>query len=119
MAGQENRRLMRFDLEIPVRVDHICQIGTEEDDFLLSRDLSGDGAFVFTKNPLPVNAMVRLNLIMDIKSLGDPAQRQYSLIKVQGTVNRSESAGMAICFGNEFKISPIEGSIKKKGDTNI
>jgi hypothetical protein len=109
MDGMENRQLDRFELEIPVLLDSFDQSRKEENICLLSRDLSGNGVFVFTSSPLSLNALVKLGMILDIKSVYESGHKQYSLIEVEGIVIRVESAGMAIRFENTSKISPIEG----------
>ena len=110
MTGSDNRRLKRFGLEIPVQIHRYDPLKTDRNTYLLSRDLSGNGAFVFTTKPLPVNAFVKLEMILNIRSKSESEHKQYSLIEVAGTVKRADSTGMAICFGSEFKISSIEGA---------
>jgi len=105
MFESENRRLERFGLKIPVLIGATERLF--ENVCLLSRDLSGNGGFVTTREPFPVNAPVKIGLILNLEPAEGAEDGRYALVEVTGTVVRSEDCGMAIGFEQEFKISPI------------
>ncbi len=106
---KEKRKLERFDLEMPARIE-VTNSGRKKEtfDFLTSNICSG-GAFFHTPQPLPEGTQVRLDLVLPLdklKKLKNDVKQAY--IKVTGTVLRSESKGMAICFNEDYKIMPLK-----------
>jgi hypothetical protein len=94
---EEKRKLERFDLTLPAK---IAELGREKgvQHNLLTKNICAGGAFFETKKHfLTENARVSIDLAM-------PTGAQ---IKITGTVLRSEPAGVAIRFNNEYKIIPL------------
>ena len=102
---KEKRKLERFDLELPATIQFLTP-GQEKSLLdLLTTNISSGGAFFHTTRPLPEGTPVKIDLILPLgrlKKLKDDSKQAY--IKVTGTVLRSESEGMAICFDQDYQL---------------
>lgn len=77
---------------------------------LMTSDICSGGAFFHITQPLPEGSQVKIDLILPLdnpKKYKDGWQQAH--IKVTGTVLRSESTGMAICFNENYQIRPWSG----------
>ena len=105
MSLEEKRMLERFNLGLPSQLT----VGEGEDQQihdLLTRDISSDGAYFHTDLPLPVGTFVRIDLVISLDELKKLESRK-TLIKVSGSVIRSEEKGMAVGFDKDYHIRPI------------
>ena len=101
----DNRRLERFDLEIPAAVEFLALDHEQKILNLLTTNISSGGAYFHTTQPLPKGTQVKIDLALPLdrlRKLKDECKQAY--IKVTGTVLRSESEGMAICFDEDYQI---------------
>jgi len=99
------RRLERFDLHIPATLEFPASDQERSLLNLLTNNISSGGAFFHTARPLPEGIKVKIDLFLPLdklKKLKDEYKVAY--IKVTGTVSRSESEGMAICFDEDYQI---------------
>jgi len=106
----DKRRLERFDLELPATIELLTSDQEKSLVNLLTTNISSGGAYFYTPQPLPKGIQVKIDLVLPLdklKKLKDECKQAY--IKVTGTVLRSESEGMAICFDEDYQ---IEGSVK-------
>lgn len=102
----EKRRTERFSLELPARLS-VVNVTPEESMDLFTSNICADGAFFPIRHPLPVGTDVALTIVLSM----DKASREKkkgALIKVTGTVVRTNDQGMAICFDEEFKLQRLE-----------
>jgi c-di-GMP-binding flagellar brake protein YcgR len=100
----ERRKQQRFPLELSARLET-----TVEDKEVLSlqtANISCGGAFFRTPDPLPLGTHVELNLIVPLKQLKKLHDTDLAIIRITGTIIRSEEAGMSVKFGKHFKIRP-------------
>lgn len=107
MEMREKRKLERFELRIPAKVEVITSDQDRETLDIFTSDICSGGAFFHTEQPLPEGTDVHIDLILPlekIKQLKEDASHAY--IKITGTVLRSESSGMAVCFNKNYKIQP-------------
>jgi len=105
----EKRKLDRYDLKVPAKIEVTTSDRDKEIFELLTSDICSGGAFFHTQQPLPEGTQVRIDLILSLdklKKLGDDFKHAH--IEVTGTVLRSESAGMAICFNEDYQIGPYK-----------
>jgi len=106
-APREKRRLERYDLEIPAKVE-VTDTGMEKGlhDLLTSNICSG-GAYFHTSEPFPVGTEVRVDLALPLNRLKELIRdRQEVTIQVTGRVLRSEPTGMAIGFNRDYRFGP-------------
>ncbi len=107
---KEKRRLERFYLEIPAAIE---LLGSDPEDRLLNlltSNVCSGGAYFHTTRPLPEGTRVKIDLVLPIdrlKKLKD--EYKQACIKVTGTVLRSESEGMAICFDEGYQVTGTAG----------
>jgi hypothetical protein len=103
----ERRKLERFRLRVPARIEVVTQRrDVEETKFalnLVTENICSGGAFFRTLSPLPKGTGVKIDMVLNfdrIKGL----EGKGPLIKVRGTVSRSDPTGMAICFCKDYEI---------------
>ncbi len=105
---RERRRLGRFRLEIPAKIEVLNSELEKEGHDLKTSNISSGGAFFHTKEPLLEGTEVKIDLILPLdrlKKLKNDYKQAY--IKVSGKVLRSESKGMAISFDQNYIIRPL------------
>ena len=109
MVEKEKRKLERFDLGIPAKIEVLPWDQKREEDVLdlMTSDISSGGAFFHTSQPLPEGTEVKIDLVLPLdrlKELKEDCDQVY--IRITGTVLRSESEGMAVYFNEDYLILP-------------
>jgi Tfp pilus assembly protein PilZ len=106
MTGIDRRKLERFTLEIPAhtRIGNNDKYQSYE---LVTKNICSGGAFLHTNHMIPVGAEVYIDLVIPISKLKN-IETHNVLIQVNGSVVRSEINGIAICFQNNYKITPMQ-----------
>jgi len=101
----EKRRLERFDLELPATIELLTPDQEKSLLNLLTSNICSGGAYFHTAQPLPEGTQVRIDLVLPLKKLRTlKEEHKKAYIKVTGTVLRSESEGMAICFDEDYQL---------------
>ena len=101
---KERRIIERFSLRIPTIIEILPP--TKETTYnLISTNISARGAFFLTSNPIKKHTRVQLTLTIPSKILKKLTGTQ-SRVKVKGTVVRSDQTGFAICFDENYEITP-------------
>lgn len=103
----ERRKMERFNLEIPVKIEVISKGQEKARLELVTSNICAGGAFFHTKKPLPEGTQVKIDMILPLDQL-EKLKNDYkkAYIKLTGTVLRTESKGMAISFNKDYEISP-------------
>ena len=104
----DKRAVDRYELGVPVR---ITGIEGEQHEILNTRakNISSKGAYIALETPLPEGKHVRIEMLLPISSLLKIIGEQKKvMIRVDGTVVRSEAEGMAIHFEKEYEITALE-----------
>lgn len=104
---KERRKLERFDLHIPAKIEPLFKKREKELIRLLTENVCAGGAYFHTTKPLPESTPVKIDLVLPLdklKALKD--EWKHALIKVTGKVLRSEPEGMAVCFDKDYQIHP-------------
>ncbi|UCF56077.1 MAG: PilZ domain-containing protein [Deltaproteobacteria bacterium] len=112
---RERRRIGRFRLEVPTKIEVISSDLDKKTHDLLTSNISSGGAFFHTTQPLPEGTPVKIDIILPLdklKELKDDHKQAY--VKVTGRVLRSESTGMAISFNEHYTIRPWKGRPDKE-----
>ena len=113
---KEHRKLERFRLEIPAKIEVIGtgkQKGTIE---VLTSDICAGGAYFQTKKPLPQGTQVKIDMVLPLEHLRKVSEEyNRAYIKVSGTVLRTESSGMAVSFDEDYELGPY---IEDAGDSS-
>jgi hypothetical protein len=103
----ERRRLERFDLQVPAKIEVLSPVDTSSITELLTRDICAGGAYFPTKTALAPGTKVKLDILLPVRSVSAISDNTRGLIKVNGTVIRSGPAGMAIGFDEGYLITPF------------
>ena len=103
---QERRKYERFGLRLPGKIEVIASRKQEILD-VLTNDISACGGFFHSAKPVPEEAQVKIELIVDSERLEELTGSQ-GLIRVEGTVVRSGLKGMAICFHENHQLMPLK-----------
>ena len=101
----EKRTMERFDLKLPSQIRFIKDNNENTINLLTSNVCSG-GAFFPIDKPLPIDTRVNIDLVLPLNRLKKQKGKR-SLIKSSGKVIRTDQKGMAICFDEKCKISPL------------
>ncbi|UCG13260.1 MAG: PilZ domain-containing protein [Deltaproteobacteria bacterium] len=104
----DRRRLERFFLKLPAEVEVLIK-GKKRIQNLVTFNISADGAYFHTREPLAEDTPVRVTVTMGNQIVRKLTGLQ-SLIKLSGKVVRTDSAGMAIGFKEKYKIERLIGS---------
>jgi len=105
----DRRKLERFGLSALARL--LVESGdTKRRCSLTTRDVSSDGAFLYSSSPLPHGAKVRMEFDISLDAPDKMAgEKEKARVKVRGRVIRSDSNGVAIRFESRYKITALEG----------
>ena len=103
----ERRRLERFDLQVPAKIEVLSSPDTASILELLTKDICAGGAYFPTKTALASGTKVKLDILLPVRNLNTLSDNTRGLIKVNGTVIRSGPAGMAIGFDTGYLITPF------------
>lgn len=103
----ERRQLRRFGVEVPAMVE----FGTAPKEvgfiYLLTRDISGRGAYFQTSDPLDIDAFVKVQIYLDVEKLANLPVGGHVLVVADGRVLRSELSGMAVQFNDSCRVVPV------------
>ena len=102
---RQKRKYERFDLRLSGKIIAVDSGHAEALD-VVTNDVSAGGAFFHTAKPIAEGARVKLILTVASEKLKELTGAQ-GLMKVAGTVVRSNAEGMAICFSKEYELVPI------------
>jgi len=103
----ERRRLERFDLQVPAKIEVLSSQDTASILELLTKDICAGGAYFPTKTALASGTKVKLDILLPVRNVNSLSDNTRGLIKVNGTVIRSGPAGMAIGFDTGYLITPF------------
>ena len=103
-----NRRLAGRH-NIPVRA--IVSIPDAPPQQFETMDISADGAFLITDQPLATGTRVFMSLY--VPPLPDKQVEEETVVEVEGTVSRLSSKGMGICFDHRHRFAWM-GARKRK-----
>ena len=103
----ERRRLERFDLQVPAKIEVLSSPDTASILELLTKDICAGGAYFPTKTALASGTKVKLDILLPVRNVNTISDNTRGLIKVNGTVIRSGPAGMAIGFDTGYLITPF------------
>ena len=105
----ERRKLERFELNAPARVVVEFESGEKKEFDLTTKDVSSDGAYLFTSQPLPKGASVKMEFLLSMDALRKMAgEKGRARIRVKGMVIRVDGSGAAIRFASKYKITAFE-----------
>ena len=105
MQLMENRKLQRFDLEIPSRIESLSKGSKEGVVELLTSNICCGGAYFKTNQSLAVGTEIKVDLFIPLskfKQLESICDKVH--INLSGIVLHSDSHGMGVCFNENYKM---------------
>ncbi len=108
MQMPEKRKLHRFDLKIPSKIQFSRKEAKGEDVELITSNICSGGAYFKTDQPLAVGTEIKVDLFIPLskfKQLESICDKVH--IYLQGTVLHSDPDGMGVCFSEHYKIRPL------------
>jgi hypothetical protein len=103
----EKRNTDRFSLELPTSLIVYNGDRKQEPIKLKTNNVSGGGAFFKTSKLLSVGTKIDMKMIVSLERL-KKFRKKKSLINISGSVIRTDDKGFAICFDENYTISPYE-----------
>lgn len=105
----ERRQYERFTLTLPCTVEMLGSDSREQIN-AQTRDISAGGAYFQTWQPFQEGLAVKLRLHVTSEKLKLLTGAQV-LVKVDGTVLRSDSKGMAVSFNGDYELVRLRVSL--------
>jgi hypothetical protein len=110
---EERRRLERFKLHTSARILVELGEGKKEELDLTTKDVSSGGAFIYSDQPLPEGATVKIELLISLATIQKLAgEKGRAKVKVKGKVIRVNENGAAIRFDSKYKITALDNGIQ-------
>ena len=104
----DRRKLERFELHVPAKIEVIGESGKKEILQLETLDISADGAFFISEKPISEGAPIKLEMVLSMDKLQQlVGHRKQIGLKISGTVIRSGSQGIAVHFDKKYQISAL------------
>ncbi len=105
-ASGERRTFQRFNIEVPARVDVLGERRNRRRFYCQSFNISAGGVFLNTKEPLPEDSDVEIELILFFEDPPDaPGTGKKVHILAKGKILRRESDGLVVRFTEDFEIA--------------
>lgn len=100
----ERRSSKRFEVKLPSTL--IYPTGENkgvEYHFLLSRDISSNGAYFNTVKPITYDGPVQIEILIEVSK----ESNHYVYMTTSGKIVRSSETGLAVSFAEDFSLSPF------------
>ncbi len=112
-ATEERRKLERFDLNAPARVQVELESGRKEELDLTTKDVSSAGAFLYSQERVPEGANLRLEFFISLDALNSlVGEKGRVKVRVNGKVIRVDSDGIAVRFDSKYKMTALNGDLQ-------
>jgi hypothetical protein len=108
---KEKRRLERFSFEVPAKIEAFLSDDSKETLDLPTSNICAGGAYFHTAKVLPEGTRVKMDLALPLDRLKELVSYSRVQVKVNGTVLRSGSTGMAIGFDEDYRIMPLQSPL--------
>jgi hypothetical protein len=116
---EERRKLERFCFEVPAKIEVVDSAETQDMLDLATTNVCSGGAFFHTTQALPEGTKVTVDLILPLDRLKKLTGHARVIVRVNGTVVRSGSTGMAMCFNEDYRIMPSQSRSARQHSTII
>ena len=116
---EERRKLERFCFEVPAKIKVVGSVETKHMLDLATSNISSGGAFFSTMQTLAEGTKVTVDLILDLDRVRELTGHNYAIVRVNGTIVRSGSSGMAINFDKDYRIVSLENKTAWQDLDNI
>ena len=96
---QEKRAVERFELRLHTVLQELENRAGQLE--LYTRDISSDGAYLCTEQPLPLDTPVELTFFLPVR------KKIRSKIQTNGRIIRLENQGVAVRFESKYQIQSV------------
>jgi len=111
----ERRKFERYNIDIPVKVEIVSPSGLSEKNDFEGINLAAGGIFIKNGQSLPKSFPIKTEIRFKFEDLKTPENLEGALIlTVTGHVLRTEPAGTAIHFDEDYKMSQSLSLLQKK-----
>lgn len=108
---EERRKLERFELSAPARIQVEMNGERPEELNLATRDVSSAGAFLYSDTQIPKGTNVRVEFYITMDTMRRIVGEKGKVkVKVKGKVIRVDADGIAIRFDSKYKITALENN---------
>ena len=110
IAAMDNKRKFeRFDVAAPARIEILQPEESSEKIILEAHNLSAGGIFIKEAKRLPEGSVVKMEIFLPFSEpeAQTPPDRA-TVISVTGRIIRSTDEGTAICFNDDYDITPTK-----------
>jgi hypothetical protein len=101
----EKRKVERFDLHVETILQVKDAESKDRSQRLITRDISSDGVFLETIDPLPIGTEVDLSFFISLDELNSYLKNKVVNISTSGIVIRADEQGFAVQFDKQHKVS--------------
>jgi len=104
----EKRKLQRFDLKIPSKIESLSQSSKTDTVELLTSNVCSGGAYFKTNQPLAVGTEIKIDLFLPLnkfKQVKSICEKVH--INLRGIVLYSNPHGMGVCFDEKYKMRQL------------
>ena len=108
MQSMEKRKLERFDLKIPSKIESLSESSKTDVVELLTSNVCSGGAYFKTNQPLAVGTEIKIDLFLPLnkfKQVKSICEKVH--INLSGIVLYSDPHGMGVCFDEKYKIRQL------------
>lgn len=105
----DKRKYERFEIELPARMETNSSNKKQVFD-LATKNISASGAFVSTKSSFVDGSRIKMSLKTQNRKIAELTGSQC-LIECEGSIVRTTSSGVAVCFDKECQIISLKESI--------
>ena len=102
----EKRAMERFNLQLLASISLLGEEREQKAIELLTKNISAGGAFFETDLPLAVGTRLEIEVILPLRETKG-VEGDKALMRVVGSIIRSDEKGMAICFDKDYQILPL------------
>jgi hypothetical protein len=105
---KERRKLERFQLRVPTKVELADGSGRVETLQLETKDISANGAFFESPEAMSQGAHVKLEMVLPVERLQELIGANKKVeIRLEGRVIRQDSGGVAVLFDKKYQIKAL------------
>jgi hypothetical protein len=105
---KERRKLERYQMRVPTRIELSDDAGHLETLRLETTDISASGAFFASPGPISEGAHLKLEMVLPVERLQELIGANKTVeITLEGRVIRRDAGGIAVLFDKKYQIKAL------------
>jgi hypothetical protein len=101
----DHRSTERYRIQLPALVRPVREGEADNAIELVTSNVCSGGAYFHTDTPLPLGTEVDIEIVLPLDKLKQ-LKGKRAHVRVSGAVIRASGNGMAVCFQDDYVISP-------------